>query len=166
MDNPSVIYKTVVPCPMFLPVSPALPASYPAFLDTIAFCLAFVFMILRIASPSTPLYSHQYKLPGVYGYPMSRSSSGFDQNKLITWQSSTCELFVAAKILKSFCFKQLQTLLAKHPGGGIHTARQQSVSASSSGVRNWSTPWQVAAYPAGCHNSTLRTTRLATRPCH
>ena len=55
MDNPSVIYKTVVPCLMFLPVSPALPASYPAFLDTTAFCSAFVFMVLRSLTNSFSL---------------------------------------------------------------------------------------------------------------
>jgi hypothetical protein len=115
-------------------VSPALPVRSVPF-DATAFCSPFVFMVLRIASPATPLYSHLYKLPGVYGFSQSKSSSAYGENKLTTLQASTYELFVVAKTVKPFGFKQLQTLFPKHPGGGTLGARRCSVLALSSGVK-------------------------------
>src|SRR5712675_2219660 len=47
---------------MFPQVSPS-PFDF-ASLTTIAFCAPFLFMVLRIAFPGSPLDSHLYKLPG------------------------------------------------------------------------------------------------------
>src|SRR6267378_6994236 len=52
---------------MFPQVSPSLFALDFASLTTIAFCAPFVFMVLRIAFPATPLDSPLYKLPGGVG---------------------------------------------------------------------------------------------------
>jgi hypothetical protein len=52
---------------MFPLVSPSLFALDFASLTTIAFCAPFVFMVLRIAFPATPLDSYLCKLPGGMG---------------------------------------------------------------------------------------------------
>ena len=103
---------------MFPQVSPSLLALDFASLTTIAFCAPFVFMVLRIAFPATPLDSHLYKLPGGVGVKQGKLPAEFVQWTLTSVYSSTYELFVAAKNSNSFVFSQIQTLWAKHPGWG------------------------------------------------
>ena len=103
---------------MFPQVSPSLFALDFASLSTIAFCVPFVFMVLQIAFPVTPLDSHLYKLPGGVGVKQSRPLTQFVQWTLTALYSSTYELYVAAKNGSSFVFSQIQTLWAKHPGWG------------------------------------------------
>src|SRR6266403_5868655 len=106
----------MIPCPMFPQVSPSLLALDFASLTTIAFCAPFVFMVLRIAFPATPLDSHLYKLPGGVGVKQAKPSVGFVQWTLTSLHSSTYKLFIAAKKDNSFVFSQIETLWAKHPG--------------------------------------------------
>ena len=120
---------------MFPQVSPSLFALDFAFLTTIAFCAPFVFMVLRIAFPSTPLDSHLYKLPGGVGVQQGKSSAKSIQGTLTSLHSSTYELLIAAKSGNSLVFSQIQTLWAKHPGWGALTTRQCSGSRSFPGVK-------------------------------
>src|SRR6267378_3697447 len=103
---------------MFPQVSPSLLALDFASLTTIAFCAPFVFMVLRIAFPATPLDSHLCKLPGGVGVKQAKPSAEFVQWTLTSLHSSTYEFFVAAKNGNSFVFSRIQTLWAKHPGWG------------------------------------------------
>ena len=165
MDNPFVILRAVAPCPMFPQVSPSLFALDSASLTTIAFCAPFVFMVLRIAFPATPLDSHLYKLPGGVGVQQGKSSAKSVQGTLTSVHSSTYELLVAAKNGNSFVFSQIQTLWAKHPGMGYPGHSPMFRISLLPRRQNRSTAWQVAAYPAGCHNSPLHTKHLATGVC-
>jgi hypothetical protein len=132
---------------------------------TIAFCAPFVFMVLRIAFPATPFYSHLYKLPGGCMGALSKPSAPCCQSKLRALNSSSYELFVAAENLNSFVFRKMQTLWAKHPGWGALTGRGCSEISLLPRRQNRCTAWQVAACPAGCHNSPLHTKHLARRLC-
>src|SRR5882757_4665155 len=87
---------------MFPQVSPSLFALDFGSLTTIAFCAPFVFMVLRIAFPATPLDSHLYKLPGGVGVKQAKPSVGFVQWTLTSLHSSTYKLFIAAKKDNSF----------------------------------------------------------------
>ena len=120
---------------MFPQVSPSLLILDFASLTTIAFCAPFVFMVLRIAFPATPLDSHLYKLPGAVGAKPGKPSAKFVQWTLTSLHSSTYELFVAAKNSNSFVFNQIQTLWVKHPGWGALTTRECSGCRSFRGVR-------------------------------
>src|SRR6266403_3582942 len=125
----------MIPCPMFPQVSPSLLALDFASLTTIAFCAPFVFMVLRIAFPATPLDSHLYKLPGGVGVKQAKPSVGVVQWTLTSLHSSTYKLFIAAKKDNSFVFSQIETLWAKHPGWGTPATRQRSESRSFPGVK-------------------------------
>ena len=149
---------------MFPLVSPSLFALDFASLTTIAFCAPFVFMVLRIAFPATPLDSHRYKLPGGVGVQQGKPSAKSVQGTLTSLHSSTYELLVAAKNGNSFVFSQIQTLCAKHRGGYLPHPPMFRISLLPR-RQNRSTAWQVAAYPAGCHNSPLHTKHLAPRVC-
>src|SRR5882762_6072801 len=102
---------------MFPQVSPSLFALDFASLSTIALCAPFVFMVLRIAFPATPLDSHRYKLPGGVGVKQGKLPAKFVQWTLTSLHSSTYELLVAAKNSNSFVFSQIQTLWANTRGG-------------------------------------------------
>src|SRR5882762_1247985 len=120
---------------MFPQVSPSLLALDFASLPTTAFCAPFVFMVLRIAFPATPLDSHLCKLPGGVGVNQEKLSSKSVQRTLTSLHSSTYELLVAAKNGNSFVFSQIQTLWAKHPGWGTPATRQRSESRNFPGVK-------------------------------
>ena len=120
---------------MFPQVSPSLLALDSASLPTTAFCAPFVFMVLRIAFPATPLDSHPYKLPGGVGVKQAKPSVGFVQWTLTSLHSSTYKLFIAAKKDNSFVFSQIETLWAKHPGWGVRTTRRCSESRFFRGVK-------------------------------
>ena len=150
---------------MFPQVSPSLfPLDFASF-TSIAFCAPFVFMVLRIAFPATPLDSHLYKLPGGVGVQQGKPSAEFVQGTLTSVHSSTYELLVAAKNGNSFVFSQIQTLRAKHPGWGPLATRQCSGSRS---FRRGKIGPQFGKLPptrAGCHNSPLHAKHLAARVC-
>jgi len=148
---------------MFPQVSPSLLALDFASLTTIAFCAPFVFMVLRIAFPATPLDSHQYKLPGGVGVKQGKLSAKFVQWTLTSVHSSTYELFVAAKNSNSFVFSQIQTLWAKHPGWGTLPTRRCSESRSFPGAKIGPQLGKLPPTRAGCHNSPLHTKHPAMR---
>ncbi len=153
----------VVPCPMFPQVSPSLFALDFASLTTIAFCAPFVFMVLRIAFPATPLDSHLYKLPGGGG------EAGKTVGRVCTMDTNkpafiNLRTLVVPKTSSAFFFSQIQTLWAKHRCGCPHESPMFRISLLTK-RQNRSTAWQVAAYPAGCHNSSLHTKHLATGVC-
>jgi len=150
---------------MFPQVSPSLFALDFASLTTIAFCAPFVFMVLRIAFPATPLDSHLYKLPGGVGVKQGKASAEFVEWTLTSLHSSTYELFVAAKNGNSFVFSRIQTLWAKHPGWGVRTTRRCSGPRFFRGVKIGPQLGKLPPTRAGCHNSPLHTEHLATRVC-
>src|SRR4029077_7543867 len=80
---------------------------------------------LQIPLFATPLFSHRYKTPGVWGCRLSI----FTSVPVPRWQvpcsqqvaaslSSLCPLFALFSALVPFVLKSLQPLFAKHPGGG------------------------------------------------
>src|SRR6267154_4939432 len=156
---------------MFPQVSPSLFALDFASLSTIAFCAPFVFMVLRIAFPATPLDSHLCKLPGGVGVNQEKLSAEFVQWTLTSLHSSTYELFVAAKNCNSFVFSQIQTLWAKHPGWGTLASRQCSGSRSFRGVKigpqlGKLPPTRLGAIIPLCTPNIRRRAFLSLADCH
>jgi hypothetical protein len=86
------------------------------------FCRPFVFIFLQIPSPATPLFSHPSECLGVLVRTCNPSATlclGVSvANPLVSY---CCGLFALSKKVKSFAIKQIQTLFAKHPGGGGST---------------------------------------------
>ena len=120
---------------MFPQVSPSLFALDFASLMTIAFFASFVFMVLRIAFPATPLDSHLYKLPGGCGGKAGKTvgrvcAMGTNKPAFINLRT-----LVVPKKSDAFVFSQIQTLWAKHPGWGALTTRRCSESRSFPGVK-------------------------------
>src|SRR5712672_4253135 len=119
----------MVPCAMFPQVSPSLFALDFASLSTIAFCAPFVFMVLRIAFPATPLDSHRYKLPGGVGVTQAKPSAEFVQWTLTSLHSSTYKLLAFRKrVTRSFSVKS--KLFGQSIGVGVRTSRPCSESRS------------------------------------
>jgi hypothetical protein len=149
---------------MFPQVSPSLLALDFASLTTIAFCAPFVFMVLRIAFPATPLGSHLCKLPGGVGVKQGKPSAEFVQWTLTSVHSSTYKLLSFRKrVTRLFSVKS--KLVGQSAGLGCpHESPMFRISLLPR-RQNRSTAWQVAAYPAGCHNSPLHTKHLAARVC-
>lgn len=133
MDNPFVIFRPVVPCPMFPRVgrlsfgitSTCLPATPP--------WPPFVFITSRIACSAcppafgraTPLYSNRYELrgraPSAFSVlrPSALSVFRFSVVGFVSPCSSHCyKLFGILRKVNSFAFKQIRTLLQKNTGGG------------------------------------------------
>jgi hypothetical protein len=125
--------------PKVLGFLPSLPTTH----DRIVFSLStltahssspFIFILLRIPFPTTPLFSHPYKTPGVWGlFPFGFSritghESQVTHARFFTSHrprvtshafSSACRLFGIPKKVNSFAIKQIQPLFAKHPGYGV-----------------------------------------------
>src|SRR5882757_1539797 len=149
---------------MFPQVSPSLFALGFASLTTIVFCAPFVFMVLRIAFAATPLDSHLCKLPGGWVANQAKPSAEFVQWTLTSLHSSTYKLLAFRKrVTRSFSVKS--KLVGQSTG--VECPHESPMFRISLLPRrqNRSTAWQVAAYPAGCHNSPLHTKHLATGVC-
>src|SRR5882762_6585542 len=104
---------------MFPQVSPSLFALDFASLTTIAFCAPFVFMVLRIAFPATPLDSHLYKLPGGCGGQAGKTVGrvcAMDTNK-----PAFINLQTLYRCEKGFLvrFQSNRNPLGKTPRGGV-----------------------------------------------
>ncbi|SRR6266478_3673548 len=149
---------------MFPQVSPSLFALDFASLTTIAFCAPFVFMVLRIAFTATPLDSHLYKMPGGWGSSRQNRRPSLYNGALTSLHSSTYKLLSFRKrVTRSFSVKS--KLVGQSTG--VECPHESPMFRISILPRrqNRSTAWQVAAYPAGCHNSPLHTKHLAPRVC-
>jgi hypothetical protein len=185
MDNPSVIYEAVIPCPMFRRVSRLSPAFRSALLTQSHFgCVSprqwapcfhyltncffsnpFIFTTIRIAHGVHPSCSLRSDLPLSAGrFP--RTCLG---RRCQTPQNHTVTSSLALPKKSSPLSSSKSTLFCKNTGVGDTLTRRQSIKPPFRGYPTASSSvhrWQVAASRAGCHNSTLRTTRLAARGCH
>ena len=121
----------------------------------------FVFIMLRIAFRPTPLYSHSCELPYMFSLlrPVRALYCAFpDANPC----GSYCyKLFGIAGKVNSFVFKQIRTLSQKHPGWGVHRSVFPRLCTLQPSGSDRSTGGKLPRPGARCHNSTLRTTRLA-----
>jgi hypothetical protein len=169
MDNSFVIYKAVVPCPMFPRVNPASSCFNSARLRATPLCSPFVFMVLRIAFPQVLCIQIHTNCPGVRG--MQRHEGPALERREQANPFSLINLQTLCRRQKSelLCFQANANSFAKHRGGVALLASPGSpayaVQTHRCGQNRFTAP-QVAAYRAGCHNSTLHTTRLAACPCH
>jgi len=148
---------------MFPQVSPSLFALDFASLTTIAFCAPFVFMVLRIAFPATPLDSHLYKLPGGCGGQAGKTVGrvcAMDTNKPAFINLQTLYRCEKGCLVR---FQSNRNPLGKTPGVGYPRHSPTFRISLLPRRQNRFRGWQVAPYPAGCHNSPLHTKHPAMR---
>ena len=119
MDNPFVICEAVIPCPMFPRVGCVPSLVGPTFVAQPPFCPPFVFMMLRIAFSTTPLYSVSCELPYVFfSAPTSaRSVLRFSRLQILVNHTVTNS---SASLTKSTPLSSSKSELfgKKHPGVG------------------------------------------------
>lgn len=171
MDNPSVIYESVIPCPMFTRVRRVSSALDSTSSHATPFCSPFVFIILRIASPVSPLYSHPYKLPG--GVPSVTSvllplCCAFSPHLSF---SSDAQVLPHHTVANSLSPSRMptplpsikSTLFCKNARGGWGPHRPCLVPGVRLAIPKSVQRRHVAACRAGCHNSTLHDASGGTR---
>src|SRR6266403_2429454 len=138
---------------MFPQVGPSLFPLDRASLTTTAFCAPFVFMVLRIAFPATPLDSHLYKLPGGCGGQAGKTVGrvcAMDTNKPAFINLQTLYRCEKGCLVR---FQSNRNPLGKTPGVGVRTTRRCSESRSFRGVKIGPQLGKLPPTRAGCHNS-------------
>jgi len=137
--------------PVYPPHRPSAPCqlSLPTTCCRLSFGHPFVFMLLQIPLPASPLFSHPSKSPGGVGVQASNlppNSCLCGKSIVFRYLPPLFPLFALFSALPPLVFSRLQPLFPKHPGGGYLDPRTGRLF-DAQNVRQPSATWTRRAHP-------------------